>query len=78
MLLAKKNFKFHAWLQKCHFGKIEKNCTFEPVHNMSPGSAKSRIYAGKSTKRGFSKKALARIEKKNVLGSYESLEGLER
>ena len=27
-----------------------------------PGSAKSRIYAGKSTKRGFSKKALKRIE----------------
>ena len=32
------------------------NGTFEP------GSAKSRIYAGKSTKRGFSKKAIARIE----------------
>ena len=31
-----------------------------PQH--APGSAKSRIYAGKSTKRGFSKKALARIE----------------
>jgi hypothetical protein len=28
-----------------------------------PGSAKSRIYAGKSTKRGFSKKALTEIEK---------------
>ena len=27
-----------------------------------PGSAKSRIYAEKSTKRGFSKKALERIE----------------
>jgi hypothetical protein len=27
-----------------------------------PRVAKSRIYAGKSTKRGFSKKALARIE----------------
>jgi hypothetical protein len=26
-------------------------------------SAKSRIYAGKSTKRGFSKKAIARIDK---------------
>jgi hypothetical protein len=24
MLLAKKNFKFHARVQKCHFGKIEK------------------------------------------------------
>ena len=28
-----------------------------------PGSAKSKIHAGKSTKRGFSKKALARTEK---------------
>ena len=27
-----------------------------------PGSAKSRIYAGKSTLRGFSKKALTEIE----------------
>ena len=43
-----------------------------------PGSAKSRIYAGKSTKRGFSKKALTGIEIFFfVLGSYESLEGLE-
>ena len=24
MLLAKKNFEFHAQVQKCHFGKIEK------------------------------------------------------
>ena len=28
-----------------------------------PGSAKSRIYAGKSTRRWFSKKALTEIEK---------------
>ena len=34
---------------------------FFSYHN--PGSAKSRIYAGKSTKRGFSKKALTKIEK---------------
>ena len=31
--------------------------------NIFPGSAKSRIYAGKSTKRGVSKKALTEIEK---------------
>ena len=43
-----------------------------------PGSAKSRIYAEKRTKRGFSKKGLARIDFFFVLGSYESLEGLER
>ena len=43
------------------------------------GSAKSRIYAGKGTKRGFSKKGLERIKFFFlVLGSYESLEGLER
>ena len=43
-----------------------------------PGSAKSRIYAEKSTKGGFSKKAVARIYFfLFVLGSYESLEGLE-
>ena len=36
------------------------------------------LYAGKSTKRELSKKALAEIEKKkNVLGSYEFLERLE-
>ena len=45
----------------------------------NPGSAKSRIYVGKSTKRGFSKKAVARIEIFFVvLGSYESLKGLKR
>ena len=42
-----------------------------------PGSAKSRIYAGKSKKRGFSKKALTEIESFFALGSNESLEGLE-
>ena len=43
-----------------------------------PGSTKSRIYAGKSTKRGFSKKGLARIFFFSCLGFYESPEGLER
>ena len=43
-----------------------------------PGSTKFMLYAGKSTKRELSKKALAEIEKKKiVLGSYESLERLE-
>ena len=45
----------------------------------APGPAKPRIYTGKSTKRGFSKKAITRIEFFFVvLGSYEFLEGLER
>ena len=39
--------------------------------------AKSRIYAEKSTKRGLFKKAPSKIEKKNVVGSYESLKHLE-
>ena len=39
----------------------------------APGSAKSRIYAVKSTKRGFSKKALVGIDFFFlVLGVYES------
>ena len=43
-----------------------------------PESAKSRIYSGKSTKRGFSKKALSKIEIfVFVLGSYESLKHME-
>ena len=46
---------------------------------MPQGLAKSRICAGKSTKKGFSKKALASTEIFFVvLGSYEFLKGLER
>ena len=42
-----------------HYENGNKN--FFSYHD--PGSSKSRIYAGKSTKRGFSKKALTEIEK---------------
>ena len=46
---------------------------------MTQGLVKSRIYAVKSTKRGFSKKALTGIEIFFiVLGSYESSEDLKR
>ena len=75
MLLAKNFFEFHAQVQKCHFGKIEKNFWLKAFilkhyengnkkkySQLVPGSAKSRIYSGKSTKRGFSKKGLARID----------------
>ena len=55
MLLAKKFFDFHAQVQECHFGNFK-------YSQLVPGSAKSRIYAGKSAKRGFSKKGLARIK----------------
>ena len=44
MLLVKKIFKFHARVQKCHFGYF---FNFAKV---------------KSTKRGFSKKALTEID----------------
>jgi hypothetical protein len=46
-------------------------------HNMPQGQSNPGFMQEKSTKRGFSKKALARNEKKNVLGPYESLESLE-
>ena len=58
MLLAKKDSKYHARVQKYNFGNFS-------------------IFPGKSAKRGFSKKALARIDFFFVLGSYESREGLE-
>ena len=55
---GQKNFEFHAQVQKhCENG----NKNFFSYHDL--GSAKSRIYAGKSTKWGFSKKALTEIEK---------------
>ena len=42
--------------------KHYENVNKKKYSQLVPGSAKSRIYAGKSTKRGFSKKGLARIE----------------
>ena len=50
-------FKFFFW-PKAFFWSIMKMGIRKNIHNLS---AKSRIYAGKSTKRGFSKKGLARI-----------------
>ena len=50
---------------------------FKSAIFVNPGSTKSKIYAGKSTKRGFSKKALTEIEFFFVLGLNESLEGME-
>ena len=47
----------------------------ENIHNMSQGPPNPGFMQEKVQKRGFSKKALARII---VLGSYDSLEGLER
>ena len=52
-----KNFLNRSILLK-HYGNGNKKIFSQLV----PGSAKSRIYAEKSTKRGFSKKGLTRIE----------------
>ena len=61
------------------FWSIVKMAVRQNIHNMPQGLAKSRICAGKSTKKGFSKKALASTEIFFVvLGSYEFLKGLER
>ena len=73
MLLAKKIFKFHAWVQKCHFGNfsiLPKWHFWTRAWNlkifwpkaffwciMKMAIRKSRIYAGKSTKRAFSLKS---------------------
>ena len=45
------------------FWSIVKMAVRQNIHNMPQGLAKSRICAGKSTKKGFSKKALTEIEK---------------
>ena len=71
--------KFENFIDQKYSFEAYENANKKEYSLHAPGSAKSRIYAGKSTKRGFSKKAIARIEFFFVvLGSYESLEGLER
>ena len=55
--------KFEFFSAKSILLKHYENGNKKTYSQLVPGSAKSRIYAGKSTKRGFSKKALARIEK---------------
>ena len=50
--------------------KRYENGNKEKYSQLVPGSAESRIYAGKITKRGFSKKGIARIDIFFVLGSY--------
>ena len=55
-------FEFKFFLAKSILLKHYENGNKKKYSQLVPGSAKSRIYAGKSTKRGFSKKGLARIE----------------
>ena len=41
MLLAKKSFKCHAWVEKCHFGKIAKMALLNPCMKFEIFLAKS-------------------------------------
>ena len=61
MLLAKISIFMHGF-KSAILKKKMKNCQNDNKKKKVPGSTKSRIYAEKSTKRGFSKKAIARIE----------------
>ena len=54
--------KFKNFWAKSILLKHYENGNKKKISQLVPGSAKSRIYAGKSTKREFSKKAIARIE----------------
>ena len=54
--------KFEIFLAKSILLKHYENGNKKFFSQLVPGSAKSGIYAGKSTKRGFSKKGLAGIE----------------
>jgi hypothetical protein len=54
--------KFEFFLAKSILLKHYENGKKKKYPKHVPGSAKSRIYAGKSTKRRFSKKALERID----------------
>ena len=66
-ILPKWHFWTCAWnsnffLAKSILLKHYENGNKKKYSQLVPGSAKSRIYSGKSTKRGFSKKGLVRIE----------------
>ena len=78
MALLNLCMKFKFFLAKNILSKHYENGNEKKYSQLVQGSAKSRIYAGKSTKRGFSKKGLARIKFFFlVVGFYESPEGLE-
>ena len=62
MALLNLCMKFKKFLAKSILLKHYENGNKKKYSQLVPGSAKSRIYAGKSTKKGFSKKGLVRIE----------------
>ena len=68
---SQKNFKFHARVQKCHFGKNEK------FRNMSQGLPNPGFMQEKVQKGDFLKKDSRELFFFLVLGSYESPKGLE-
>ena len=61
MALLNLCMKFKIFLAKSILLKHYENGNKKKYSQLVPGSAKSRIYSGKSTKRGFSKKGLTRI-----------------
>jgi hypothetical protein len=62
MALLDPCMKFEIFLAKSILLKHYENGKKKKYPKLVPGSPKSRIYAGKSTKRGFTKKAITRIE----------------
>ena len=65
MALLNLCMKFKKFFDQKHSIEALRKWQQEKYSQLVQGSAKSKIYAGKSTKRGFFKKALARIEKKS-------------
>ena len=64
MALLNLCMKFKNFFGQKHSIEALRKWQQEKYSQLVQGSAKSRIYAGKSTKRGFSKKGLTRIKKK--------------
>ena len=62
MALLNPCMKFKIFLAKSILLKHYENGNKKKYSQLVQRSAKSRIYAGKSTKRGFSKKGLVRIK----------------
>ena len=70
--------KFEIYLTKSSLLKHYEYANKKNIHNMPQGPPNPGFMHEKVQKRGFSEKAIARIDFFFVLGSYESLEGLER
>ena len=66
MLLAQKNFKFHARVQKCHFGNFSifemKIAIRKNIHNLSQGLPNQGFLQEKVQKGDFLKKPLQELK----------------